>query len=181
MMKVSQGLMLSSMLAFVLAFSGCPAEEETDGTENGGGSSVTSNDNGGGDNGHDEGGHSHVEDLPHDGVLIEFGSDYHGEFVHDEDSVTIYILDANASDQVAIAAEMITLNLVPADGDPTQYELNADPDEGDQDGKSSRFTSDEAGLVEALEAEGRTARVTVVVDDTPYNGEIPEDHGHSHD
>jgi hypothetical protein len=166
--------MLSSMLAFVFALSGCPADEET---ENGGSVATSEGSGGGGDEGHEE--HSHA-DPPHGGALIEFGSDYHGEFVHDEDSVTIYILDEGVENQVAVAAEMLTIN-VTQDGDSTQYELTADADEGDEEGKSSRFTLTDSELVEALETEGTTARVTIVIDGTPYSGDISHDHGHSHD
>lgn len=175
---ISKGLMLTSMLVFVLAVSGCGGNGDDTGGGNGGGSS-SSADNGDHED-HDDSGHSHA-DPPHGGTLIEFGGgEYHGEFVHDEESVTIYILNADVSEQVAIDAESITLN-VTQDGESTPYELQADPDEGDAEGKSSRFTLTDAALIEAIEAEGTTARAAVEIDGNPYQGSISHDHGHSHD
>lgn len=176
MSLVCRGMMWSGMLAFVLALGGCAGDEGEDGADGADGG-ATSSSTGGDEEGHEE--HSHG-DSPHGGTLIEFGGDYHGEFVHDEESVTVYILDADASEQVAIAAELITLN-VTQDGEETQYELQPEPDTGDATGRSSRFTLTDAELIEAIEAEGTTMRAQVVIDDVSYNADISHDHGHSHD
>ena len=52
----------------------------------------------------------HPTEGPHHGDLIELGDEaFHAELVHDEsDTVTIYILDSSAQDEVSIAEESVT-------------------------------------------------------------------------
>jgi hypothetical protein len=173
-------LMLLGAMALVIVAVGCSEEEGSNATATSGAGS-----SGSADTSHDEGGHEHPSEGPHHGSLIEFGDhEYHGEFVHDDESITIYILDGEAAEQVPIEAESITLNVTPEEGDPVQHELTADPDEGDPEGQSSRFVLTDAAVVEMLDAEGTTARVSVTILDTPYSGDISHDHGdhgHSHD
>jgi hypothetical protein len=156
-------------------------------------------------------GHAHPSHGPHGGDLIELGNEeYHAELVHphghDDDAhhdgdkegqhedgdhaahehagITIYILDGAAKDQVAIAAAEITLNLT-HDGKPVQFTLAASPDEGDAEGKSSRFASAEKGLLEHFhEAEDVEGTLVLSIGGKSYRGKLAhkhgdDDHGHA--
>ena len=75
--------------------------------------------------------HAHPSEGPHHGDLVELGNEeYHAEVVHDEGSVTIYILDGHVENAVPIDAAEITINLK-HDGQPEQFTLAASPDAGD--------------------------------------------------
>ena len=83
--------------------------------------------------------HAHPAEGPHHGTLIELGrEDYHAELVHDDkaDTVTIYILDAAATEAVPIAAAPLLLN-VRAGGTAQQFPLAAKPQSTDPAGSSS--------------------------------------------
>ena len=129
-------------------------------------------------------GHAHPTEGPHHGDLVELGNEeYHAEIVHDEESVTVYILDGHVEDSVPIEATEITINLK-HDGQPEQFTLAATPDEGDPEGKSSRFVSDDAELAGHLDEEGSDPQLSLTIDGTPFTGKIEhshDDHGHSHD
>jgi hypothetical protein len=118
-------------------------------------------------------------------LLIELGAqEYHAELVHDDagGKVTVYILDAAAAKPVAIDADQVTINLT-HDGKPEQFQLAAAPAEGDPEGKSSRFVSQDAELAQDLDAHGADARLMVNIDGQSYNAPIAhehDDHGHEH-
>ncbi|HIF01079.1 MAG TPA: hypothetical protein EYG03_05485 [Planctomycetes bacterium] len=130
--------------------------------------------------------HAHPSEGPHHGDLVELGNEeYHAEVVHDEDHgrLEIYILDGSATKQVAIDTTELTIN-ISHDGQPEQFILTAKPDEGDEDGKSSRFVSDDKELAEHLDEEGTSPRMVVKINGKSYRGEIKHDHdheGHDHD
>lgn len=134
----------------------------------------------------DEGGHSHPSEGPHGGQILEFGSaDYHAELVHDEQSgaVTVYILDSGATAATPVEAAELTVN-VRQDDAANQYKLTASPEAGETDGKSSRFTTDDVALGEALHA-GAEARLVAKIGGRSYNAAIEHGHdqgghGHSH-
>ena len=168
---------LMSMLVIAAAtamFAGCSKESPQDG--GGTGTTATSS----AENGHE---HEHPSEGPHHGSLIELGNEeYHGELVHDEESgkVTIYILDGSATQAVPIDAGEVTVNLV-QDGKPEQFQLMASPDEGDPQGKSSRFVTEDKALGTRLDAEGAEARLTLQIEGKSYSGKIAHDHGaHDH-
>jgi hypothetical protein len=124
--------------------------------------------------------HDHGEEGPHHGQLVELGDDeYHAELVHDDaaQKVTVYVLDSKAKGAVPIAGDEIKLNLMVGDK-PTQFALKAAPDAGDAAGKSSRFELADKDLIEALDAEGAKARLTISIDGKSYIGEIGEHHHH---
>lgn len=124
--------------------------------------------------------HSHPVEGPHHGSLIELGDEeYHAEFVHDEEkgTVTIYILDSTAKKSVPVEAKALTVN-VSAGGKAKQFELAASPMQGEAGGKSSRFTSSEEALGEAIDQEGAEAKLLVTVNGTKYTGAIGH---HDHD
>ncbi|TXT23481.1 MAG: hypothetical protein FD138_3234 [Planctomycetota bacterium] len=121
--------------------------------------------------------HAHPEHGPHGGDLVELGKEeFHAEVVHDEDSgkVTIYILDGEAKKAVPITATELTIN-VKHDGKGEQFKVAAAPQEGDGEGKASRFVSDDKELAEDIEHE---ARLVVEIDGKSFTGEIKHDHNH---
>lgn len=125
--------------------------------------------------------HSHPTEGPHHGSLIELGKEeYHAELVHDEKSVTIYILDSAAKTAVPIDSQELVINLV-HDGKPEQHKLTASPDTGDPTGKSSRFTIQSKELIEELEHDHAAAKLSVLIGGKSYRGDIKHDHaGHDH-
>lgn len=133
---------------------------------------------------HDEHAHDHPSEGPHGGHLIELGDEeYHAELAHDEatKTVAIYILDSKAKTAVPIAETELTLNLV-VDGTPQQAKLAAAPQDGEAEGKSSRFTIVDEGLLKTLEGPKTTGRLNVTIEGKPYTGEIMheahDDHKH---
>ena len=132
---------------------------------------------------HEHNGHDHPSDGPHHGHLIELGNEeYHAELVHDDASqtVTIYLLNSTAKEQVAIEATELTVNLK-HDGKGEQFKITASPDKKDPSGKSSRFVSNDAELAEDLDREGADAVLVVTISGKSYRGTIVHDHGdHDH-
>ena len=126
--------------------------------------------------------HDHPSEGPHHGSLIELGNEqYHAELVHDDTTgaVTIYILDGAAAAQVPIEAAEVMINLK-HDGKAVQHRLAAQRDEGDPEGRSSRFVSKEPTLGDQLDAEGADPRLVVKIDGKSYSGELAHDHDHDH-
>lgn len=128
--------------------------------------------------------HGHPSEGPHHGELIELGAEeYHAELLHDHDagSLTIYILDSSATKQVAIEATEVTIN-VTHDGMPEQFTLTAQPDEGDDEGKSSRFVSTDKELAAHIDDHDASPKLVVSINGKSYRGDIHHDHeGHDHD
>lgn len=128
--------------------------------------------------------HAHASVGPHGGSLIELGNEtYHGEILHDDSQVTIYVLNGSADQQVAIAAAEIAIN-GSSDGSPMQFSLAATPDEGDPTNRSSRFVGSDSGLVAMLDAENAKAQLVVSIEGKSYRGAIAHRHDHdgnSHD
>jgi len=121
--------------------------------------------------------HAHPTHGPHAGELIELGNEeYHAELLHDDKSVTIYILDSAAKTAVPIDATEVRINLQ-HDGQPEQFTLAATPDAGDPAGKSSKFSSQDAELAADIEHAEAKARLVVTINGQQYNGEIVHDHG----
>jgi hypothetical protein len=130
---------------------------------------------------HDD--HGHPTEGPHHGGLIELGNEeYHAELVHDEDagSVTIYVLNAAATEQIPIDTSEVTIN-VKHDGQAEQFKLAALPDAGDPDGKSSRFVSTDAELGERLEEEESEPKLVVSINGKPFRGSISHAHEEGHE
>jgi hypothetical protein len=124
---------------------------------------------------------AHASEGPHHGSLIELGQEeYHAELLHDDSSVTIYILDATATQGTPIDTNEVAINLI-HDGKPQQFKLAASPQANDPAGKSSRFILQNAKLIEELEHAHAAAKLSVVIDGKSYRGEIHHDHaGHDH-
>jgi hypothetical protein len=121
--------------------------------------------------------HGHLTGGPHKGVLVDWGKgEYHAEFVvnHAKKQATVYILDSEAKEPAAIDAESITLSLTNVN--PVMHvELKADPQKGDPQGKSSRFTGTDDVLGIEMDFKG-----LIVGNDgkTPYSGELDETGAH---
>ncbi|QDV25612.1 hypothetical protein [Aureliella helgolandensis] len=123
--------------------------------------------------------HDHPTEGPHHGTLVELGSDeYHVEVIHDATSVTAYILDHSAKKAVPIAAKEVTINLV-HNGTPEQFKLIASPEATDPSGQSSRFVLADAELVEHLDDEASSPKLSVTIEGTPFTGKIELSHDHS--
>jgi len=166
----------SGLAAFLISGCGTAATEPA-----GGGADASA----AADSGHDHGGHGHdhPSEGPHHGSLVELGGEeYHAEFVHDEETgtVTVYVLDGAAKEVVPIEATEISINLK-HDGQGEQFKLAASPDEGDPEGQSSRFVSDDAELGEDLHREGAEAQLVLQIAGKAYRGKIEHDHDHDHD
>jgi hypothetical protein len=130
------------------------------------------------DHGHGE--HGHPSEGPHHGHLIELGNEeYHAELLHDDDThtVTIFILDSSAENEVAIPENGVTLNVVVA-GKPTQFKMTP---VGAANEIASQFQVVSEELHEALEGDGdMNGRLNATIDGKPYVGRI-EHHSHEDD
>ncbi|QDT16682.1 hypothetical protein [Alienimonas californiensis] len=114
---------------------------------------------------------------PHDGTVTDWGGGaYHPEFLvdHDKQQATVYLHGPDEKTPAPIAAESIRLTIVEPEID---VELAADPQEGDPEGKASRFVGTDPGLGVVREYEGT---ISGLIDGTPYTGDFKEvAHGHS--
>jgi hypothetical protein len=130
----------------------------------------------------EHGEHDHPSHGPHEGDLIELGGeDYHAEIVHtDDDEIVIYILGSDAKTAMPIEATEVVINAV-HDGNPEQFKLAASADAGDPEGKSSRFTSSDAELVEHVHDEDAEAKLVLMIGGKQHTGKIAHDHDHGHD
>jgi hypothetical protein len=126
----------------------------------------------------------HAEHGPHDGHLIELGAEeYHGEIVMDATTrkVTVYLLGSDAKRAVPVSEPSVTLNLKVGET-PTSLTLTAAPQEGEADGKSSRFEIAGESLPEAIkDEEDLHGDLVVTIEGKQFRGEISHDHaGHDH-
>lgn len=126
--------------------------------------------------------HAHPAHGPHGGDLVELGNEeYHAEVVHSEKDaeLVVYLLDSHAKKAVAVDAKELVVN-VTHDGKPEQFALAAAPQSDDPAGKSSKFSSKDAHLLEDVH-EGKAAIVLkVVVEGKPFSGKIVHHHDHDH-
>lgn len=120
-------------------------------------------------------GHTHGAG-PHDGTVADWGGGkFHVEFTvdHDKKEAVVYILGDDEKTAVPISTKTVTLAIE----DPQfQVELAADPQEGDGEGKSSRFRGNHESLGIVKEYKGT---MSGVVDGTPYSGGFEEE-AHDH-
>ncbi len=125
--------------------------------------------------------HDHPSEGPHHGTLVELGKEeFHAEVVHDDKSVSIYILDGKGRISVPIDAREVVINLL-HEGKPEQFKLTATPDAGDPNGKSSRFVSNDAELAGHIDDETAAPKLSITINGKSYRGVISHDHaGHDH-
>lgn len=125
----------------------------------------------------------HPETGPHRGTLIELGGEeYHAELVHDESSVTVYILDSAAKQAVPIESPSLTISALHDDA-PEQFLLVAAPQPDDPSGKASKFMLADEELLHALEHHDAQPKLSVEINGKSYRGEIAHEHhdSDSHD
>lgn len=124
---------------------------------------------------HGEEGHAHGPG-PHDGTVADWGGGkYHVEFTvdHDKQEATVYVLGTDEKTPTPIDSEEITLTI----NEPSlTTALKPSPQEGDPEGKASRFVGNHEGLGVVREYEGS---MSAVVDGTPYSGKFKEE-AHDH-
>lgn len=136
-----------------------------------------------------EHGHAHSHDHghghgPHEGDLIELGEEeFHAEVVFDEENnkVILYLLGPDAKAAVATDAKEISLEMPGKDAAVT-HALTAAPQEGDGEGKSSRFEIKSEELIEAFHHDPKTVgKFKVSLGGKEFTGEIKHDHDHEHE
>ena len=125
---------------------------------------------------HSVSGHGHGAG-PHDGTIADWGGGkYHVEFTvsHEKQEATVFILGPDERTALPIAAEEVTLSIV----DPAmQVTLKPVLQEGDPDGKASRFVGNHEKLGVVQEYAGT---ITGVIEGTPYSGDFAET-AHEHE
>lgn len=170
---------LVAVMCLLSSVMGCNQSSSTSGQAS---KSIGSSSNDGHDHPHDGEtdhsveGHAHGAG-PHGGTIADWGGDkFHVEFTvdHEKQQATVYVLGSDEKTATPIDAESIELAI----SDPEmQVVLSADPQEGDPEGKSSRFigTHEKLGVVQEYDG-----TMTGVVEGTPYSGDFKEEPGHDH-
>ncbi|PHR99104.1 MAG: hypothetical protein COA78_25385 [Blastopirellula sp.] len=139
------------------------------------------------DDGHDHGdeddhAHEDHEEGPHHGHIVELGDEeaYHLEWLDDDDAktVTFYVLDGEAKEEVAIPAESLTVTITSEDGASRPYTVNAVREDGAE--TTSKFFSDQKEFFTILLSEGVVATVSVEIEGKSYEGKIEGGHDHHH-
>lgn len=125
--------------------------------------------------------HAHPSEGPHHGDLVELGNEeFHAELVHgDGGSVTVYILDSAAKAAVPVDATELTINIT-HDGNAEQFQLPADRETADPEGKSSRFSLKNEELASDLDSHDAVAKLVVMINGKSYNGKIAHNHDAEH-
>lgn len=163
-------ILLAMLPCVAVILAGCTGEKPSEPATSGGGSTHTHEDGSTHDDHAEEGGHSHGEG-PHDGTVADWGGGkYHVEFTvdHDKTEATVYTLGDDGKTAVPVDAGEITLTIKEPSLTTT---LVAAPQDGDPEGKSSRFVGKHDGLGTVMEYEGT---ISGVVDGTPYSGNFKE-------
>jgi len=121
---------------------------------------------------HDEHDHGHGAKGPHGGSLVELGEEeYHAEVVvdHDAHALRVFVLGKDAKTATPITAKEVTLT-------PEGKEaltLKAAPQEGDGEGKSSKFELIDDGVVHGLLDAGMIhGQLKLSIEDKPFSGHV---------
>ncbi|MEO1995469.1 MAG: hypothetical protein ABGZ17_09360 [Planctomycetaceae bacterium] len=138
------------------------------------------------DGGHDHGGHEHGPHGPHDGHVIEVGDDeYHAEVTFDKDArrISVYFYGHNLNEKQAIAQSELTLDIEDEDsGEETEIVLAAAPEEGETEGKASRFEVAGDKVPEGIDdIEKIHGHIHVTIAGKEYTVDINHDHDHDHE
>ena len=125
---------------------------------------------------------------PHGGQLLDLGEhEYMAEVVFNEDapkSITVYLIEHDDNSKTVLSAdEKLTINGLKVDGQEISLTLAAKPQEGDADGKTSRFEISGDDIPEGIEDmhELEDGRFSVMIDGKSYSGTIEHDHDDDHD
>ena len=129
--------------------------------------------------------HEHGAKGPHGGGLIELGAEeYHAELVvdHDVHSIVVYVLGKDAKTPELVTATEVTVTPEGKDA----VTLKAAPQQGEADGKTSKFAAENDDLVHAwMEAKFVHGDLRITIGDKNYVGHIDYhmdgDHDHDHD
>ena len=124
----------------------------------------------------------HAHEAPHGGHLVELGDhEYNVEFVFEakpEAKLVAYILDAHAEAAVSVAAKDFIFHL---EGDDDEHEiiLTADPQDGDKEGETTRFSATGDALPKGIkDIEDVAGHLHLAVGDKEYAGDLEHSHGH---
>ena len=169
-------LLTSVGLALFVITAGCDSgSEPADATNTSGTTGEHVHEDGTVHKDHGEEGHAHGPG-PHDGTVADWGGGkFHVEFTvdHDKQEATVYVFGSDEKTPSPIDAAEITLTIK----EPSlTTALKANPQEGDPEGKASRFVGNHEGLGVVREYEGS---MSGVVDGTPYSGSFKEE-AHDH-
>ena len=174
------------LLCLLIATIGCRQSGSTPEPDQNAAGDSTADGHGNGDADDDGDGQSHDHSVeghahgvgPHDGTIADWGGGkFHVEFTvdHDKQQATVYVLGSDEKTMTAIDAESIELSIT----DPEmQVTLQAEPQEGDPEGKSSRFvgTHEKLGVVQEY-----AGTMTGVIAGTPYSGDFKEEPHDDHE
>lgn len=127
-----------------------------------------------GHHGHE--GHAHG---PHDGELVELGEEeFHAEVAFDEENhkIVLYVLGPDAKANVAIEAQELTLE-IPGKDSPAAHLMTAAPQEGDGEGKSSRFEIKSQDVFNAFHDDPKTVgKVKLNIGGKEFTAEVKHVH-----
>ena len=130
----------------------------------------------------EHGGHHHHAHGPHGGSIVELGThDIHAESILDEDDsrLDIYILGSDAETAQAIDATSLTLSFKHGD-ESEDFELTAVPQDGDAEGKASKFSITSEDLSQELHHHKEGAALQFMADGIAYTGTVVHDEEHAH-
>ncbi len=124
--------------------------------------------------------HHHHDAGPHGGHILELGK-YHGELTMDAGrAVTLYILgdDAKTAAPVKDATAVLHAHV---GAEEKEVPLTAAPQDGETDGKTSRFTAAADAVPEAIkDIEDVKGEVILTIAGEKTVAEIVHDHDHDH-
>ena len=119
---------------------------------------------------HDD--HAHGEKGPHGGSIVELGKEeFHAEIVldHDAHTLRVFVLAKDAKTAHPTSATEVVVAIEGKDA----VTLKAAPQEGDGEGKSSRFELVDEKLVDAiLDAKFLHGDLRIAIGDKPFSGHI---------
>jgi len=125
---------------------------------------------------------------PHGGQLLDLGEhEFMAEVVFKEDdpkSITIFLIEHDDNNKTVLTSdEKLTINGLKVDGQEISLDLVAKPQEGDADGKTSRFEVSGDGIPEGIEDmhELGDGTFSVTINDKSYSGTIEHEHDHDDD
>lgn len=123
------------------------------------------------------------EHGPNGGHILELGQEeYHAEVAIDPTSrkLSVYLLDEHVKGNKPVENGTVTIEAM-VDGKATALELTAAPQDGETDGKASRFELAGDKLPGAIaDIEGLTGKLTLKVGEKSLTAEIGHDHDHGH-
>ena len=178
-MKKIQLLLATISLVVLLVAIGCNNDlqnaNNSDAPTKNSGSDEHVHADGGSRKDHSVEGHGH-EPGPHGGTIVDWGGGkFHVEFIvdHEKKEATAYIFGTDEKTPKPIDSAEISLTIKEPSFTTT---LKPSPQDGDPEGKASRFLGTHKGFATVREYQGS---LSAVVDETPFSGKFDEgDHDH---